>query len=280
MSHRPARPASGGAGLRRQEGTMSRTVLNLVIDTALAVLFLAMMATGYLLRFPLPPGTNKELLLWGLTRHGWGSAHFWMSLALVSVLAVHLTLHWQWVVSVVGRRLVGRARVEGHPLVTGGLSILLLAGASILFAWAAQRGVRPITEMRPDVCPPPPPDRTETVRSDGATGPDGAVTGARAKVRFWEEVYPILEKSCLPCHGPTRQRGDFRIDREQDFLGGGGREPLVLPGRAAESPLIALVSGSRKDIAFPERHRLPESQVLLLKAWIDAGAEWPERTPK
>ena len=250
---------------------MSRTFLNLLIDTTVAVLFLTMMATGYLLRFPLPPGTNKDLLLWGLTRHGWGGVHFWVSLALVSVLAVHLALHWQWVVSVVGRRLLGRARVEGHSLVSGGLSIFALAGAGILFAWAAQQGLRPIMQTRPDVCSPPSPDGGKAPRSDGPPG---------AKVRFWDEVYPILETSCLRCHGPTRQRGGVRVDRKQDLVGGGGREPLVLPGRAAESPLIALVSGSRGDIAFPERHRLPESQVLLLKAWIDDGAEWPERAPR
>jgi hypothetical protein len=259
---------------------MNRTSLNLLIDTTVAVLFLTMMATGYLLRFPLPPGTNKDLLLWGLTRHGWGGVHFWVSLALVSVLAVHLALHWQWVVSVVGRRLLGRARVEGHSLVSGGLSILALAGAGILFAWAAQQSLKPITQMRPDVCPPPSRDGGEAPCSDDSPGADGTATSAGAKVRFWDEVYPVLERSCLRCHGPTRQRGGVRVDRKQDLVGGGGREPLVLPGRAAESPLIALVSGSRTDIAFPEQHRLPEGQVLLLKAWIDAGAEWPERTPR
>ncbi len=260
---------------------MNRTFLNLLIDTTVAVLFLMMAATGYILRFPLPPGTNKDLLLWGFTRHEWGGAHFWVSLALVSVLAVHLALHWQWVVSVVGRRLLGRARVGGHSLVSGGLSILALAGGGALFAWAAQRGLMPIAQVRPDVCPPSSGDQGDAPPCSGApSGADDAATSAGATIRFWDEVYPILERSCLRCHGPARQRGGVRVDRKQDLLGGGERGPLVLPGRAAESPLIALVSGARQDIAFPEQHRLPESQVLLLKAWIDAGAEWPERTPR
>lgn len=54
---------------------MNRTVINLVIDLAAALLLIGMMATGYILRFPLPTGTNKMLLLWGLTRHQWGEIH-------------------------------------------------------------------------------------------------------------------------------------------------------------------------------------------------------------
>jgi hypothetical protein len=253
---------------------MNRTFLNLAIDTMLAVLFVVMIATGFILRFPLPPGTNRELVLWGLTRHEWGGIHFWMSLAIVSMLALHLTLHWQWVTTVVGRRLLGRPRVEGPHLTSGGLSILVLAGAGILFAWAAQRGVTPITQVRPGICPPP--AQTETTQPDDSREGDCAAAVTGTKVCFRNDVYPILERSCLPCHGPAKRRGGFRVDRKQDFIGGAGKEPLVVPGRAAESPLIAVVSGSRKAIALPEQHRLPESQVLVLKAWIDAGASWPE----
>lgn len=84
---------------------MKRTFVNLLTDLSAALLFLAMLATGFVLRFPLPPGTNKALSLWGLTRHQWGGVHFWISGALLAVLLVHLALHWQWVVSVVGKQL-------------------------------------------------------------------------------------------------------------------------------------------------------------------------------
>ena len=43
---------------------MNRTFRNLIVDLAAAFLFLGMMATGYILRFPLPPGTNKVMTLW------------------------------------------------------------------------------------------------------------------------------------------------------------------------------------------------------------------------
>jgi len=45
---------------------MNRTIANIIIDIIAAFLFLGMIATGYLLRFPLPPGSNKTLSLWGI----------------------------------------------------------------------------------------------------------------------------------------------------------------------------------------------------------------------
>jgi hypothetical protein len=55
---------------------MKQLVDNLLIDLIAAGLMVGMMATGYVLCFPLPPGSNKDLTLWGLTRHRWGDVHF------------------------------------------------------------------------------------------------------------------------------------------------------------------------------------------------------------
>lgn len=51
---------------------MKRTTVNLLVDLLAATFFVGMMATGYVLWFPLPAGSNKSLSLWGLTRHEWG----------------------------------------------------------------------------------------------------------------------------------------------------------------------------------------------------------------
>lgn len=83
---------------------MKRILDNLHIDLIAAALLVAMVATGYILRFPLPPGTNKSLSLWGLTRHQWGAVHFGISLGLLVLVVVHVCLHWQWIVVSVKRR--------------------------------------------------------------------------------------------------------------------------------------------------------------------------------
>ena len=251
---------------------MKRTALNLLIDALAALFFLGMIATGYVLRFPLPPGTNKSLSLWGLSRHQWGGVHFWISLGLLAVLLIHLALHWQWVVTVVGRQLHLVSNPQGRHVRSGVISLVAAAAALCLFAWAAAVSVR---ERDEPCCPP-----GETTGTPGPGTPASGDThgaGENGKVSFWKDVYPVLEASCLACHGPSKARAGFRIDRREDYFGKNGQPPLVVPGRSDESPLVAIVTGARKDIAMADRHRLPENQLAVVKRWIDAGAPWPDR---
>jgi hypothetical protein len=251
---------------------MKRTLVNLLIDLSAALLFLGMLATGFILRFPLPPGTNKALSLWGLTRHQWGAVHFWISGALLAVLLVHLALHWQWVVSVVGKQLGLATSPQQSNHQSGVLAALVVAVAFSAFAWASYACVRelevPCCTEHQSAAPPKVAQQIE--RSD-------AREGFEPKVDFWKEVYPIFEASCLSCHGPRRAAGAFRVDRREDYFRTNTGRPLVVPGDSSGSPLTAILSGARKDIPMPDRHRLPEKHLAVVKGWIDAGAPWPDR---
>jgi hypothetical protein len=68
----------------------------------------------------------------GLDRHEWGSIHFWFAVGFLSILTLHLYLHWRWILTV----LRGRPR-EGSgariALGTAGLvALLALAVAPFL----------------------------------------------------------------------------------------------------------------------------------------------------
>jgi hypothetical protein len=76
---------------------MKRNTLNFIVDAALALVVLGLIATGLLIRFVLPPGSGSRRVLLGLCRHDWGDIHFWISFAGGVLLLVHLALHWQWV---------------------------------------------------------------------------------------------------------------------------------------------------------------------------------------
>ena len=252
---------------------MNRTISNIIIDIIAAFLFLGMIATGYLLRFPLPPGSNKMLSLWGYTRHQWGDVHFWISLGLLVVLIIHLVLHWNWIVTVIGKRchLVKTA----HPslirsgVLTGGIVILMVS----LFAWVAQNSVKEIARpMRGKHFMQTNPNNESSTAAQTQSSID------LGSVEFWKDVYPIFENNCLSCHGPQKQLANFRVDRSEDFFGGNGRPALIIPRQSAISPLIAIVSGTKKDMPMAEMHKLPEQNVMLLKAWIDSGAEWTIKT--
>lgn len=124
---------------------MKRAYLNFGVDTAAALLFLGMLATGFILRFPLPPGSQRTHVLWGLSRHEWGTVHTWLSFALIAVLLLHVGLHWPWIAGMVRRRF--GHKTAGGPdgksgVRSGVLTFLILAAIIALFAWGTFAGIR------------------------------------------------------------------------------------------------------------------------------------------
>lgn len=105
---------------------MKRTNLDLIVDGAAFVGFVLLTATGVLMRYILPPGSGHYSTIWSLDRHEWGGIHFWISVVFFALLALHLLLHWRWIVSVVTRR-----PREGSGL-RAGLGILGLAAVLAL----------------------------------------------------------------------------------------------------------------------------------------------------
>jgi hypothetical protein len=99
-------------------------------------------------------------------------------------------------------------------------------------------------------------------------------------VDFEQDVKPIFSASCLECHGPKKQRSDFRVDvKKIVFAGGAGGLPAVVAGASADSPLIHYVAGLEEDMQMPPSGKgepLTAEQIGVLRAWIDQGAHWPE----
>jgi hypothetical protein len=101
---------------------MKRPTQNLTIDTIAFIGFVLLTTTGVLMRYVLPPGSGRFKAIWGLDRHEWGSIHFWISIVFLGILAIHLVLHWRWIVTVI----TGRPR-EGSGL-RAGLGVVGLVG--------------------------------------------------------------------------------------------------------------------------------------------------------
>lgn len=254
---------------------MSRTIINIIVDVAAALLFLGMIATGYILRFILPPGSNRAFSLWGLTHHQYGDLHFWISFSLLAVLVIHLMLHWKWIVTVTVKRYHGVQTARSSLLYSGVLTLAIATIAFTAFAWTVQHSVKPLE------WPVSEPAALDS-RLDEQTGSASIIPSGNSDSEndFWKNIYPIFEKNCLPCHGPQKQYAGFRADSSEDFFRDIGNKPLILPGRSDASPLIGIVSGAREDLPMADAHKLPEHDVLLLRAWIDAGAKWPVSLPE
>ena len=126
---------------------MKRTSFNILIDTIAFVALVFLTSTGFLMRYQLPPGsgglhstsvghgaeTKSVSILWGLSRHEWGDIHYWISVTMMAVLAVHLLLHWKWIVHVMRHR--QNQETSGPRFAVGvfGLvAVLMLACAPLL----------------------------------------------------------------------------------------------------------------------------------------------------
>jgi hypothetical protein len=97
-------------------------------------------------------------------------------------------------------------------------------------------------------------------------------------VSFTADIQPILEQSCLRCHGPEKPKGGFRLDIKEAALRGGENGVAIVPGDSAKSPLIHFVADLVADMEMPPKGKgdpLTTEQIALLRAWIDQGADWP-----
>jgi hypothetical protein len=95
-----------------------------------------------------------------------------------------------------------------------------------------------------------------------------------SEIRFHADVLPILQRSCITCHGGTFQFGNLDLSTREGMLAGGGRGPAIVPGRAQESPLYRAIAGLDQPAMPLDSGTLPAAQVELIRAWIDQGAVW------
>ena len=122
-------------------GQMKRTAVNFFVDAAAFAAFVLLTATGLIERYLLPPGTGRFRALWGMNRHEWGEVHFWIAVVVAAVLALHLVLHWKWIVGVLrGRSPEG----SGWRVALGVVGLIALLGLSAapFLAESQQTGTR------------------------------------------------------------------------------------------------------------------------------------------
>ena len=99
-----------------------------------------------------------------------------------------------------------------------------------------------------------------------------------AEPDFERDVFPILKRHCIECHGATAQEGDLRIDARADFLAGGASGPAVVAGKVDESELLRRVTLPADDFEHMPANgeSLSEEELSLVREWITSGANWPD----
>ena len=98
------------------------------------------------------------------------------------------------------------------------------------------------------------------------------------QISFKDDIYPLLERRCFECHQGKDAESGYRLDLREEILGQTNGQPLAVPGESAKSEIIKRVTATDKTRMPPKGNkRLPESEIALLRAWIDQGLAWDEK---
>jgi hypothetical protein len=93
-------------------------------------------------------------------------------------------------------------------------------------------------------------------------------------VTYAADIKPLLDRSCIKCHGPEKAKGGLRLDGLAAALKGAKEGKVIKPGHSAESLLVRAVARATKEPMPPQDKGAPltAAEVGLIRAWIDQGA--------
>src|SRR5262249_24951565 len=110
---------------------------------------------------------------------------------------------------------------------------------------------------------------------------------AEERVDYLRGVKPLLTARCYACHGALKQKSDLRLDTVELMKKGGDNGAAIVPGKVADSPLLARITSTGKDRMPPhsEGEPIKAREIDLIRKWIEQGAagptdEKPETDPK
>src|SRR5438034_5969245 len=97
----------------------------------------------------------------------------------------------------------------------------------------------------------------------GAVGFGNLDSQAADKVEFSKDIQPILQQTCIKCHGPEKQKGKLRLDSKEAAFKGGKDGVVIVAGDAEKSELykrIILPKGN-DDVMPNEGEPLTKAQT-------------------
>ena len=92
---------------------------------------------------------------------------------------------------------------------------------------------------------------------------------------YLDIVRPLLERRCGNCHNADKRENGFHMTTYESTLAGGESGRAIVPGESDSSELYRRISMAHDNEEFmPAEGKTPltESQIEILRWWIDAGA--------
>lgn len=101
---------------------------------------------------------------------------------------------------------------------------------------------------------------------------------ADGKLKFNQDIRPILSDKCFHCHGPDskKREADMRLDVREAAI----KDKAIVPGKPEESEIIARILTEESDDLMPpvksKLGTLTKEEIATLKRWIAEGAEYED----
>ena len=114
---------------------LARSTINFWLDAVLALVLLAQLWIGFVLRFAFPPAPEAQgWTIWGWSYVVWFKAQFAVSCTLGALVVLHVMLHWTWVCGVVSRwfRRPGAPHAEKDDPTRTLVGVMLLIGILVV----------------------------------------------------------------------------------------------------------------------------------------------------
>jgi hypothetical protein len=95
------------------------------------------------------------------------------------------------------------------------------------------------------------------------------------EIDFEKQIAPILSANCLRCHNKSKARAGLDLSTRESVFKGSDTGEVLVSGKPEESLLVKRA----EDGSMPpetDGRRLTAVEVAVLRAWIGAGAQWPE----
>ncbi len=100
-------------------------------------------------------------------------------------------------------------------------------------------------------------------------------SNASASPDFGKDVWPVLKRACLECHGPLKQAAELRVDSEESLLKSGAIDRQA-PDQSELLKRIMLPRGHEQ--IMPARGEpLSAAQIEIIRKWLHTGATFSEQ---
>lgn len=106
--------------------------------------------------------------------------------------------------------------------------------------------------------------------------------GKDTAISFKDDVMPVIEKHCLPCHAEENfNPSELSLDSYDNLMAGGKHGSPVVPGDASESIIIQKLGpeppfGDRMPLVKkkdPVPDKLTQEEIDTITEWISQGAK-------